>query len=147
MQQRFRTTVLAIVMPSLLLVSACQTTSLIAGPPSLATEGRLIAALDGGLIGQISALSLAPADTRQALSSEYRALEYAAPGELVTWQSGQQALAGQVTASQPYRVGSQDCRQFSHRVFNTTPGADGSQPATARGTACRNEDGSWTLLT
>ena len=47
----------------------------------------------------------------------------------------------QVVAAQPYRVGSQDCRQYTHTVVQ-----DG-QTKTARGTACRNADGSWTPLT
>ncbi|MEO1701471.1 MAG: hypothetical protein AAFR71_05400 [Pseudomonadota bacterium] len=128
-------------------LSACQTTGLVFGGSEKALSSpQLIAALNGGLVGQVSALELTNTDQRLALASEYRALEYAAPGELVTWQSSAVALAGQVTASQPYRVGSQNCRQYSHRIFSTQVTASGSAPAAAHGTACRNIDGSWNLL-
>ena len=51
------------------------------------------------------------------------------------------ATYGQALAAQPYRVGSQDCRQYTQTVIQ-----DG-QSKIARGTACRNGDGSWTPLT
>ena len=103
-------------------------------------SGSLLSALDGGLIGRADVARLSRADRIAALQSEYRALEFTAPGDLVTWQ-GRGGLGGQVVASQPYRVGSQDCRQYAHTV-NTGGGA----PAVISGTACRNPDGSWTLL-
>jgi len=101
----------------------------------------LLEPLAGGLVGRIEAPRLSRADRIAALQSEYRALEYTAPGDLVTWQGRSGGLAGQVVASQPYRVGSQDCRQYTHTV---TTGA--VTPSVVRDTACRNPDGSWTLL-
>lgn len=129
-------------------VAGCQTAGglVSVAQPANPGDAALIAALNGGLIGKISAVSLEGGSQRQALASEYRALEYAAPGDLVTWQLPTRSLAGQVVASQPYRVGSQDCRQYTHQVFNTAVSPTASQPATARGTACRNPDGSWSLL-
>ena len=53
---------------------------------------------------------------------------------------GELGRAGTVRPAQPYRVGSQDCRQYTH-VIQVNGG-----PREARGTACRNEDGSWMLL-
>lgn len=101
----------------------------------------LLEPLAGGLVSRIEAPRLSRADRIAALQSEYRALEYTAPGDLVTWQGRSAGLSGQVVASQPYRVGSQDCRQYTHTV---TTGA--ATPSVVRGTACRNPDGSWTLL-
>jgi surface antigen len=79
-------------------------------------------------------------DIRKALEAEHRALEYAASGQSVAW-TGSFGRSGDVTPAQPYRVGSQDCRQYTHRLV-----VDGTT-RTARGTACRNADGSWTTLT
>ena len=62
-------------------------------------------------------------------------------GQPVTWKGDSAGTYGEVVAAQPYRVGSQDCRQYTHTVVQ-----DG-QSQTARGTACRNADGSWTPLT
>ncbi|MCR5858930.1 hypothetical protein [Mesorhizobium sp. J428] len=59
----------------------------------------------------------------------------------MAWGDKGSGRYGEVAAAQPYRVGSQDCRQYTHTV--TLGGAQN----VARGTACRNSDGSWTPLT
>lgn len=105
------------------------------------TSAALIDSLQGGLIGRADGLSISQRDNSMALQSEYRALEYTAPAQPVYWQSQAGTIAGTVIPSQPYRVGSQDCRQYSHLV--TVNGGTVEQ----KGTACRNEDGSWSLLT
>jgi surface antigen len=97
--------------------------------------------MDGGLIGGAIGSRLKDSDRRTALQAEYRALEYTPAGAAVEWQGSAGSLSGAVTAAQPYRVGSQDCRQYTHTV------SSGGQKQTARGTACRNPDGSWTPLT
>lgn len=95
--------------------------------------------MDGGLIGGSIGQGLSQSDRRTALQAEYRALEYTPGGKAVDWQGS--GVAGSVTAAQPYRVGSQDCRQYTQTVNA------GGQSRSARGTACRNADGSWTPLT
>ena len=90
-----------------------------------------------GLIGA-AAPGLGQSDLRKALEAEYRALEYAPAGQPVPWE-GSSRLRGEVVAYQPYRVGSQDCRQYAHTLHVATP-------QTVRGTACRNADGSWSPL-
>lgn len=95
--------------------------------------------MGGGLIGTASNIRLGENERRSAIGAEYRALEYTPGGTPVPWASG--GVSGEVIAYQPYRVGSQDCRQYAHAV----DGGAGIQ--TLRGTACRNEDGSWSPLT
>ena len=92
-----------------------------------------------GLIGR-AAPDLGRADLRRALEAEYRALEYSSAGQVVPWSGGSAGLRGEVVAYQPYRVGSQDCRQYAHSVYAA------ATPQTVRGTACRNADGSWSPL-
>ena len=128
-------------------VSGCSTigsdagrTSAAAGSTAPAAPETIISAMDGGLIGGAIGSNLRESDRREALQAEYRALEYTPAGKPVEWQGGGGAT-GSVTAAQPYRVGSQDCRQYTHAVSN------GGRNQTARGTACRNPDGSWTPLT
>lgn len=99
----------------------------------------VLAALGNGLIG--NKVSLEPADRKRALQAEYQALEYSPAGKLVEWKNASGNRSGEVVAAQPYQVGSQNCRQYTHTVR-----VDGT-PQSARGTACRNEDGSWTPLT
>ncbi len=98
-----------------------------------------ISALGGGLIGGSIGQDLKRPDKQRALEAEYRALEYTEGGKTVPW-TGSGSERGEVVAAQPYRVGSQDCRQYVHTLYT------GTASQTARGTACRNTDGSWTLL-
>jgi surface antigen len=133
-----------------LVLSGCSTVGLgggrtagptpaVGGPATPAAPETIISAMDGGLIGGTIGSNLRESDRRTALQAEYRALEYTPGGKAVDWQGS--GVSGSVTAAQPYRVGSQDCRQYAHTVSR------GGQAQTARGTACRNADGSWTPLT
>ena len=104
--------------------------------PALATAAGIAG---GGLIGGTLGASVTPSDRQKGLDAEYKALEYGKGGEVVEW-AGSAGVSGKVRAAQPYRVGSQDCRQYSHDLVSA--GAVSS----AKATACRNSDGSWTLL-
>ncbi|MCA1366516.1 hypothetical protein I6F15_03735 [Bradyrhizobium sp. BRP14] len=115
----------------------------IAGLGASSTRGvssaAYIEALQGGIIARLGGIDLSKSDRQRALEAEYRALEAAPGGQPVAWEG--RNLSGSVVAAAPYQVGSQNCRQYSHTV--TVKG----QTTTARGTACRNSDGSWTPLT
>lgn len=137
---------------ALLAVSGCTTLGnspapTVAPQPAVTppTDGKIattiISAMGGGLVSGSIGAGLKESEKRKALEAEYKALEYTASGQKVTWKSDRSAHYGEVVAAQPYRVGSQDCRQYTHTVFT------GAAGATARGTACRNADGSWTPLT
>lgn len=144
----------AVFVAGMVALSGCMTSGLdkpgnagLSGAPAVqpddtgAVAATIISAMGGGLIGGAIGTSLDEADRRMALEAEYRALEYTPAGQGVTWKGANSNRSGEVIAAQPYRVGSQDCRQYSHAVS-----LDGHKQ-TARGTACRNADGSWTPLT
>ncbi|MBO6719164.1 MAG: hypothetical protein JJ913_14500 [Rhizobiaceae bacterium] len=99
-----------------------------------------LAAIGNGLIGGSVGTSLAPEDRRLALEAEYLALEHTPAGRPVSWKGTNGDATGEVVANQPYRVGSQDCRQYAHTLVTS------GRSQTVRGSACRNEDGSWTPL-
>lgn len=126
-------------------LTGCSTIGLGGRPASVAAASgpaapeTIIAAMGGGLIGGAVGTGLNEGDRRTALQAEYRALEHTPAGKAVDWQGS--SGKGAVTAAQPYRVGSQDCRQYTQTVNA------GGQSRSARGTACRNADGSWTPLT
>lgn len=101
-------------------------------------SGPYLSALQGGIVAR-SGLQLSGADSKRALEAEYRALEEAAAGQSIAWKGS--GASGTVVAAAPYQVGAQNCRQYRH-----TLDAAGKQ-ALARGTACRNADGTWTPLT
>ncbi len=139
----------------LLAISGCTTTGMGAGTgkglssalsvPDTGDGAKvaktIVSAMDGGLVGGKIGAGLSQRERQMGLEAEYKALEYTASGQVVTWKSDSSSRYGEVVAAQPYRVGSQDCRQYTHTVFAGGPGV------TARGTACRNADGSWTPLT
>jgi surface antigen len=132
---------------SLLLVAAvlsgCNTTKSASSSGSLFSSGKpsasaaFITALQGGIVGR-TGIALSDSDKQRAIEAEYRALEGAAVGQPVVW-SGRN-VSGKVIAAAPYQVGSQNCRQYTHTV--TVDGKD----TVARGSACRNDDGSWSPL-
>jgi surface antigen len=122
------------------LASGCTSASLErpSAPASVTTS--IVDAMAGGLIGGELGRDLDPRERRIALQAEYRALEHTPGGRGVDWQGNSPGRSGVVLAAQPYKVGAQDCRQYIHRVtLNQTV-------REARGTACRNPDGSWTPL-
>lgn len=127
---------------AVLFLSACTTTTPYLGkslfsatPPS--PSARILAALDGGIVGTLD-VELSENDTKRALEAEYRTLEGAPAGQPVVWRGDD--ANGEVLAAAPYQVGTQNCRQYTHRII-----ASGKQMQ-SRGSACRNEDGSWSLL-
>ncbi|EJF90581.1 RT0821/Lpp0805 family surface protein [Bartonella tamiae] len=125
---------------ALLSLTACTQTPLQHINPEIKQTNVLLQSMGNGLLGT-SAHLLSPADRNQALEAEYNALEYTDAGKVVPWVSQQGNASGEVTPGQPYQVGSQNCRQYSHSF------TIGGVPQTNRGSACRNENGSWSPLT
>ncbi len=127
---------------TLIILTGCQTIGTTKRAPIAPTPvvTNTAAISGGGLIGGAIGSSLNANDRQIALNAEYKALEYSKAGEIINWAGSDGTALGQVKAVQPYRVGSQDCRQYNHELT-----INGVKNAT-RGTACRNNDGSWTLL-
>lgn len=99
--------------------------------------GVAIGAVVGGIIGNQIGASLDEEDRRMAAAAEYRALETGAAGAAVAWDNPQTQHRGQIVPGKPYQQGSQFCRPFTHTIYVS------GEPQTARGTACRNADGTW----
>jgi surface antigen len=134
-----------VIVATMLVVAGCANTSgqssiLNSFVPAAGGKNSVIDALNGGIIDPTVSATLNTEDRVKALEAEYRALEVAPSGQIVAWQGGQGVVSGEVYAAQPYEVGSQNCRQYVHKVDNN------GHMSSTRGTACRNEDGSWTPL-
>ena len=56
----------------------------------------------------------------------------------MTW-SGRGGRRGSVIPGPAYRVNTFDCRDYTHTIYQ------GEDASVARGTACRQPDGSWRL--
>ena len=102
-----------------------------------ALRGLAIGAVVGGIIGNQIGRSLDEEDRRMAAAAEYQALEYGQAGAATPWDNPQTQHRGQIVPGKPYQQGSQYCRPYTHTIYI------GGQPQTARGTACRQPDGTW----
>ncbi|GGE37033.1 hypothetical protein GCM10007276_13120 [Agaricicola taiwanensis] len=96
----------------------------------------LTGAAVGGFLGNQIGRSLDQTSQQRATAAQFQALEYGVAGAPVAWR--EQAYYGTVVPGPFYSTaGYQRCREYTHTVY-----VDG-QPQTARGVACRNEDGNW----
>jgi len=95
--------------------------------------GAVVGTMVGGSIGR----QLDEADQRALYDAQYRALEYGNAGTPVSWRNPDSGRYGDVVPGPGYKVNSYDCRDYTHTIYI------GGQPQVARGTACRQPDGTW----
>lgn len=91
----------------------------------------------GGIGGSKIGFTLGAEERLTAANAEYRALEYGQSGAPVEWNDRGGSHHGSVVPGKPYQQGSRYCRAYTHTVY----GKD--EPETAKGTACRDPDGTW----
>ena len=94
----------------------------------------------GGLIGSKIGASLNDDDRRLAYEAQIDALDRGAPGAPVPWRNPASGRRGNIVPGPAYDQKGATCRGYSHTV--TING----QLETARGTACRGPDGTWTAI-
>jgi surface antigen len=93
--------------------------------------------LVGGLVGNL----LDQRDKRLAAEAQQKALETAPSGSTVSWQNPDNGHKGTVTPTHTFQTSSgQYCREFQTDV--TVEG----RSEKAYGTACRQPDGSWKIV-
>ena len=102
--------------------------------------GALIGAGVGALIGNRIGASLDEQDKRLAYEAEMSALERGPSGAPVAWRNPDSGRYGSVVPGPSYQDRGRNCRAYTETIY-----IDG-RPETARGTACRNPDGTWTPL-
>jgi len=112
-------------------------TSFANAPATTASTGRPTTAPAGAFPGSPIGASLDEGDRQRAYAAEMQALEHGEPGEPTGWRGGA-GRHGTIVPGAPYEKSGTRCRDYSHTVY-----IDG-RPQTARLTACRNPDGSWT---
>ncbi|MGE0564699.1 MAG: RT0821/Lpp0805 family surface protein [Pseudolabrys sp.] len=102
--------------------------------------GAAIGGLVGGLVGNRIGAALDEEDKKRAYAAEMDALERGPSGAPVAWRNPDSGRYGTVVPGPAYQDTGRNCRSFTHTIY-----IDG-KPQTARGTACRNPDGTWTPL-
>lgn len=95
--------------------------------------GAIVGTMVGGEIGR----RLDEADQRALYNAQHNALEFGNPGTPVAWKNPNSGRHGEVVPGPGYKVNEFNCRDYTNTIF-----IDG-QPQVARGTACRQPDGTW----
>lgn len=102
--------------------------------------GAAAGALLGGLIGNRIGAGMDDEDKRRAYEAQMSALETGPSGAPVAWRNPDSGRYGSIVPGPSYQASGRNCRSFTHTIYiNATP-------QTARGTACRNPDGTWTPI-
>lgn len=84
--------------------------------------------------------ALEPSDHKAVADAQKRALRARGVGAAVAWQNRKTGRSGEVRPGPVYQVNDTACREFTHLMV-----VEGRQ-LSSRGTACRQEDGSWKTL-
>ena len=99
--------------------------------------GTLAGAALGGMLGNRIGAAMDDEDKRRAYAAQVQALESGPSGAPVAWRNPDSGRYGSIVPGPAYASNGMNCRQFTHTIY-----IDG-KPQTARGTACRNPDGTW----
>ena len=100
----------------------------------------LAGAAIGGLIGNRIGASMDDEDKQRAYAAQMSALERGRSGTAVAWKNPDSGRYGSVVPGPAYQSNGQQCRQYTHTIYIN------GRPEVARGTACRNPDGTWTAV-
>jgi len=100
----------------------------------------LAGAAIGGLIGNRVGAAMDDEDKQRAYAAQMQALESGKSGVAVAWKNPDSGRYGSVVPGPAYQTNGQQCRQYTHTIYID------SKPQVARGSACRNPDGTWTAV-
>ena len=114
--------------------------NLIGGAAGNRLAGTVIGAAVGGLLGNRIGAALDAEDRRRAYAAQLQALETGPSGAPVAWRNPDSGHYGDVVPGPVYQQNGAPCRQYTETIY-----IDG-HPQAARGTACRNPDGTWTAV-
>lgn len=103
--------------------------------------GGIIGGILGAGIGHEIGASLDRADMQYYQQTSQKALETAQPGQTLPWRNPESGHSGSITPKAHYQTSSgQYCREFTQTI-NV-----GGRVQSGYGTACRQPDGSWQIV-
>ena len=100
--------------------------------------GTITGAALGGMLGNRIGAAMDDEDKRRAYAAQVQALESGPSGAPVAWRNPDSGRYGSVVPGPAYVENGRNCRAYTETIYIN------GRPQTARGTACRNPDGSWT---
>jgi surface antigen len=100
----------------------------------------LAGAAIGGLVGNRIGASMDDQDKERAYAAQMQALESGRAGKAVAWKNPDSGRYGSIVPGKAYESNGLQCRPYTHTIY-----IDG-KPQVARGSACRNPDGTWTAV-
>jgi surface antigen len=114
--------------------------SAIGGTAADRVAATVAGAAIGGLIGNRIGAAMDEEDRRLAYQAQIEALEQTAPGAPVGWRNPGTGRHGNIVPGPVYVQRGLQCRGYTHTVYID------AKPQIARGTACKNPDGTWTAV-
>jgi surface antigen len=114
--------------------------NVIGGSSGNRLAGTLLGAAVGGFVGNRIGAALDDEDKRRAYAAQMQALEAGPSGAPVAWRNPDSGRYGDVVPGPAYQANGATCRGYTQTIY-----IDGT-PQAARGTACRNPDGTWTAV-
>ncbi|HWL03347.1 MAG TPA: RT0821/Lpp0805 family surface protein [Xanthobacteraceae bacterium] len=112
--------------------------SQIGGDTATRVTAAVAGAAIGGLLGNRIGAAMDDDDKQRAYQAQINALERSPPNTPVSWRNPDSGRYGSIVPGPAFDQRGQRCRSYTHTVYLD------NRPETARGTACRNPNGSWT---
>src|ERR1700736_842691 len=110
------------------------------GGPGERIAAGIAGAAIGGMIGNRIGAGMDDEDKRRAYAAQVQALESGRSGAAVAWKNPDSGRHGTIVPGAAYESNGLHCRPYTHTIY-----IDG-RPQVARGSACRNPDGTWTAV-
>ena len=104
------------------------------------TGATIIGAVVGGLIGSKVGEHLDEKDRKLAEKTAQKSLEFGRSNKTRRWKNPDTGNRGRFTPRRAFTKRGVICREFTQRIY-----IDG-YPHTAHGTACRDDNGRWTIV-
>lgn len=115
------------------------TRPLVPTPAQTTQQALLTTSVANGFVDPAALAIMSAKDSAEANSAQFYALQFGRPGAPRNW-SGDKGTSGSVAVGPYVRVNNLDCRDFTHTVK-----ANG-QDYVKKGTACREQNGNWTVV-
>jgi surface antigen len=114
------------------------TTPLVATPAQTTQQALLTTSVSNGFVDPTALSQMTAKDSAEANSAQFYALQFGRPGAPRQW-AGDKGTTGTVAVGPYVRVNNLDCREFTHTV------KIGGKDYVKKGTACREQNGNWTV--